>query len=79
MHITERDFLSEYAGLRTAYDYRMNRKNDLKQREERQTSECCRVLCLCLMFLFTVGWIAQLSQPYRAYLVSHDFRLAIGG
>lgn len=53
----EREFLSNYAGLRMAYEFSRNRQSDLQQREKRQTSECCRVLCLLLMLFLTVTWI----------------------
>ena len=58
LNATEKEIFDKYhSGLRTAYQYKLKRKYNLKRREERQTSECCRVLCLTLMLIFTIGWM----------------------
>ena len=72
-------FLSNYAGLRPAYEFSQNRKAHRKFRQERQASECCRVLCLLLMLTFTMLWVNNTSDPAGAYWAASYYKNIIGG
>ena len=75
----EREILSQFNGLGTAYKLSQNRSNDLKQREKRQTSEFCRVLCLSLMLLFIVIWIGQCTGLGDSYWFAKSLKDVFGG
>jgi len=72
--LAEEELLSSYAGLRHAYEFHKNKQRLKEYRRLRQTSESCRVLCLLLMLIFTLFWLARVNNPIVAFWAADYYR-----